>query len=185
MYFFGLCYSNYQIFLLSPSLPPSLPRSLWWTRVLFAALCDSVCVSDCGKISWLSVRVPRSLYRLFPWGLPGSQGLSPTIALRSFSSQQPLSAVAVVAEFPCPAFWVLNHLSKLLCVISHQVRQRSLSFQMGEIFQAFQHSDKEAWGKALAANDGAEIKSWICNTVGRMVQTVMGLLWLLLQNMSL
>lgn len=47
----------------------------------FAALCGSVCVFDCGKISQLSVRVPRSLDWLFPWGPPGSERLSPTILL--------------------------------------------------------------------------------------------------------
>lgn len=107
MYFFGLCYCNYQIFLLFPSLP----LSPWWTRVLFAALCGSVCVFNCGKISRLSVRVPRSLGWLFPWGPPGSERLSPTIALRFFSSQQPL-AVAVVAESPSPVFWIPNQLPK-------------------------------------------------------------------------
>lgn len=92
MNFFGLCYCNYQIFLLFPSLPPSP----WWTRVFFTALCGSVCMFDCGKISRLSVRVPRSLDWLFPWGPPGSERLSPTTALGSFF-QQPL-VVAMVAE---------------------------------------------------------------------------------------
>lgn len=33
-----------------------------------------LCVFDCGKIFGLSVRVPRSLDWLFPWGSPSSEG---------------------------------------------------------------------------------------------------------------
>lgn len=168
MYFLGLCYCNYQIFLLFPS-PPSLPRSPRWTGVLLAALRDSVCVSDCGKISRLSVRVPRSLCWLFPWGPPGSEGLSPTIALRPFSSQQPLVAAAVAAEFPCPAFSVLDRSSK-------PFDSAVYLFRWGRSYRLFSTAIKKPGEKHSTPVMGAEIQSWICSTVGRMVQTVTALL---------
>lgn len=82
----------------SSSIFSSLPQPPWLTRVPFAALCGSVCVFDCGKISWLSVRVARSLDWLFPWVPLGSLRLRPATALQPRSSLHS-PAVTAVAEF--------------------------------------------------------------------------------------
>lgn len=96
---FGLCYCNYQIF----SLTPLSLHLLGGQGSLFTALCSSVCVW-LWENSPLSVRVPRSLDRHFPWGPLYSETLSPTTALGPSSSQQPLVVTRRI-HFLCFLTW--------------------------------------------------------------------------------
>lgn len=71
---YGLaCTSMGCVIVTVSSFPPSLPPSLCLLggQGSFALPCAALFAFDCGKISQLSVRVPRSLDRLFPWGGEG------------------------------------------------------------------------------------------------------------------
>lgn len=71
---YGLaCTSMGCVIVTVSSFPPSL--CLLGGQGSFALPCAALFVFDCGKISQLSVRVPRSLDRLFPWGGEGGSSV--------------------------------------------------------------------------------------------------------------
>lgn len=105
---YGLaCTSMGCVIVTVSSFPPSLPLSPWWTGVLRAALCGSVCVWLWENFSTVRESPPLS-GPAFPLGRWGggplcSEMLSPTTPPGPFLPQQIL-VVEVVAEFLCPVF---------------------------------------------------------------------------------
>jgi len=88
---YGLACSLICVIVTIRSSPLPLPPSISSVdEGPFFLPCAALFVFDCGKISPLSVRVLRSLHRLFPWGPLHSETPSPTTALGPSLSQQPL-----------------------------------------------------------------------------------------------